>query len=158
MHPMPRQFQRSQIMKKKWEIEDPVQGVEMNDPPQWDITNSRPRKDKYPWSWLPQCNSYSLSSPALSSEVCTFIVNKSLSLFCTCLALEFFLAQRQEPSHHCCGLSLPWTSLWASSSTVSMTSDSYECAVGATKAWQRQGDQRLRHITMKVWDTHQQAT
>lgn len=47
----------------------------------------------------------SLSASALSSQVCTFIFNKSLSLPCVCLALEFFLAQRREPRHRCSGLS-----------------------------------------------------
>lgn len=46
-----------------------------------------------------------LSSPALSSQVCTFFFNKSLSRSCICLTPELFLAWTQEPSHGCSRLS-----------------------------------------------------
>lgn len=43
----------------------------------------------------------------LHFQVCAFIFNKSLSPSRICLALEFFLAQRQEPDHHCSSLGHP---------------------------------------------------
>lgn len=56
----------------------------------------------------PDCDLFpnsSLSFPALSSQVCTSIFNKSLSLSCICLTLELVLAWTQEPSHRCSELS-----------------------------------------------------
>lgn len=73
--------------KKKGEMEDPMQGEEMNTPLQKDVTNSRPRRDKNlpDHDFLGATPSGSLL--AFSSQVCAFIFNKSLSLSCNKSAL-----------------------------------------------------------------------
>lgn len=112
-HLAPWPFRRNQTQE---ETEGPAGGKEMNDPRQWDVTNSPSGRDK-----SPDCDLFpnsSLSFPALSSQVCTSIFNKSLSLSCICLTLELVLAGTQEPSHRCSELILSWTALWASSNVI----------------------------------------
>lgn len=66
MHLTPWQSWRNQIRKKNQEMKNPTQGKEMNEAHQWDVTNSHPDH-----GFLGTIRS--LGSPALSSQVCTFV-------------------------------------------------------------------------------------
>lgn len=102
MHLMPWQFQRNQIRKKRWGNGGscPVRGDE------WITSMGHhqfpPGRDKNLRSWIPRGDSF---SEFVHFQVCTFIFNQSLLLSCICVTVEFFLLQRQEPSHRCSGLS-----------------------------------------------------
>lgn len=96
--------------KEQRERKSPAQGKEMNEPCQWDTTNSC-----LGWIHTPIVTSLLqlilwVHQHFLLKSVATFSINP-----CTCLVLKLFFVQRQKPSHCCSRLSPFWTSLWASS-------------------------------------------
>lgn len=117
MHLKPWQFWRSRKGKKKHETEGPAQGKEMNEPYQWNATNSPSRRDNYPWLRLIRltllwvCLHFPLKC-VLSFSINHFRFSASVSL------LNSLLRGYKNPVTAALGWILPWTSPWTSCNII----------------------------------------